>query len=106
MDEQKQDLKRQAASGDPDAVAKVKMARCRSNECCAHSNAPTNTPTGCAACPFRGWRANDEIYICNLSVEITIPEDADGDVLDAVPAECPLWKGAVLVNLKQLAALR
>lgn len=97
---------RKAADGDLDAISRVRVGRCRDGNCCAHAKSALNTPTGCGICPFLGWDPGDESWICNIGHKVAIPTNDSYEVMDAVPGKCPLWGGAILVDLKQLESLR
>lgn len=105
-DADREELHRKAVTGDKDAQKRLGMSRCRSNECCGHAGSPTSYPTGCATCPFLGWDQGNECEACNLNDKVQIPVDVDAEVINAIPANCPLWNGAQLVDLKQMAAHR
>ena len=106
-DAEQQGHKRKAVTGDPEAETRVRMGRCRSNECCGHAATPINQPTGCSVCPFLGWNQRDKHHICNLAPTVVdIPLDGNVEVQNAVPVTCPLWVGGILVDLKQLVGLR
>lgn len=106
-DEPRRVLERAAAGGDVEAEQKLKRDRCRAGECCGHATSAVRQPDGCERCPFLGWDDRDEVPQCNLDSTFSVPYDSsERKIINAVPSNCPLWAGPVVVDLKQMTGRR
>lgn len=59
---------------------------------------------GCQNCPMAQYGFDEDSYHCGLDYKLRIYEVGNGDrsPVAAVPSECSLWGGSVVIKLSQL----